>query len=179
MHTRRLLTGLALLLVLAGCGNDSDDSLDDDEQKAAQALSVEFQGNDPSDFDRDVGVCMGKRLVNILSTEKLVAGGLLNEDLTVNEDRSGITDRTVAEGYADAVLACQDVRGDIENRRDRYPDATDKEIDAYVTCVEGIDDSLLKKAVIAAAMREKNAATKQYAAESRACTKKLGPPAKK
>lgn len=171
-----MLSGIAVLLALAGCGDDPSASLDDDEQKAAEALSVEFQGDNPSDFTRDVSVCMGKRLVNDVGTDRLIEAGLLNDDLTVNKDRSGIKDSGTAEEYADAVLACQDVRGEIESRRDRFPKATDADVDAYVTCVEAIDDDVLRKAIVASAMRTIDPSTKQFAAETRACTKKLGPP---
>lgn len=178
MLIRLMASGVAALLVLAGCGSDASTSLDDDEQKAAQALSVEFQGEDPSDFTRDVGVCMGKRLVNDVGTDRLVEAGLLNQDLTVNADRSGIKDTGIAEEYADAILACQDVRGEIESRRDQFPQATDADIDAYVTCVEAIDDAVLRKAIVASAMRTTDPSAEQYAAKTRACTQELGQPAK-
>ncbi|QIX28333.1 hypothetical protein ncot_18360 [Nocardioides sp. JQ2195] len=179
MRMRRMLTGVAVMLALAGCGNDSAQTLDDDEQQAAQALSVEFRGEDPSDFERDVGVCMGKHLVNDLGTDRLVAGGMLHDDLTVRKSRSGVKDEQVAEAYAEAVLACRDVRGEVESRRDRYPKATDADVDDYVTCVEDIDKALLKNAVVASAMHSPDPATRTYAAKTRRCAEVLGQPGRK
>ncbi len=166
---------IALTLLLSGCGDD-DASLSRDEQKAARALAVEFQGQDPTDFARDTGICLGKHLVNDLGTRKLIDGGLLKEDLTVATTRKAVTDRSVAEGYADAIVACQDVRGQVESRRDRYPKATDADIDTYVDCVEAIDDTVLHRAIVAAALKKPDPSGAAYTKQSKACAQKLGPP---
>lgn len=174
MMLRQVLVAGAVLLTLAGCGeDDSTGTLDTHEQKAAQALSAHFQGKNPSDFQRDTGVCMGKRLVDQLGNDRLIEGGLLTEDLTVNKDRPEITDRDIAERYAAVVISCQDARGEIESRRDDFPKATDADIDTYVTCVESIDEDLVRSAVIDAAMRERSPSTRKYAAAMRRCTKPL------
>ena len=83
---------------------------------------------------------------------------------------------SIAEGYADAVMSCEDVRGEIENRRDRYPDATDKDVDEYVACVEAIDDKVLRKAIVATTLKQKGQASTSYTKQARRCTKKLGAP---
>lgn len=176
----RLLPGtlaLILLLALTGCGSDGDtpQPLDQRGQTAARALALEFQGTDPSDFERDAGICLGKRLVSDLGTEKLVEGGFLKPDLTVNTEKERVASPEAAQGYADAVVACQDVRGEVTSRRAEYPEATDKDIEVYIDCVEAIDDTLLRQAVVASALRKKDKAMTGYAERSRACTTTLGP----
>ncbi|KQY62592.1 MULTISPECIES: hypothetical protein [unclassified Nocardioides] len=166
-----------VLMGVAGCGGDDPTTLDKDEEKAARALAIEFQGRNPTDFARDAGICLGKRMVSDLGTAKLIKGGLLKRNLTVNTAQGGLTDREVARGYADAVIACRDVRGEIESRRDRYPKATDKDITAYVDCVEAIDDDVLRNAIVAAALKsDDSTVATDYLKQTRACAKKLGPP---
>lgn len=166
-----------VLMGVAGCGGEDPVTLDKDEERAARALAIEFQGKNPTDFARDAGICLGKRLVSELGTTKLVRGGLLKKDLTVNTAQAGITDREVARGYADAVITCRDVRGEIESRRDRYPKATDKDIDAYVDCVEAIDDDVLRKALVAAALKSDDSTiATDYLTQTRTCAKELGQP---
>ena len=104
-----------------------------------------------------------------------MAGGLLTPELTVDTTSRRTVSREAAQGYADAVVSCQDVRGEIESRRNEYPNASDADVESYIDCIGAIDPEVLAQAVLASALREQDKATTAYADRTAACTRELGP----
>lgn len=103
LRTTAVLTGALLLLTLAGCGTQ-------DEETAAQSLSASLAkggqfGNKPGDAD-----CIGEELVASVGVEKLQKSGLLTQDLQVDESIGDINlSREDAADAAEAIAGCTDV----------------------------------------------------------------------
>lgn len=175
---RRVLLPLSLTAVLAlgaACGGEHDGALSDREQKAAQALAAEFQGNQPTAAQRDSGLCLGKELVGRAGLESLISSGMLTKELQFNKELPDQVPEVIAAAYADTVVQCQDVRAEIEERASFYPDATADDIDSYVACMEAIDEDLLRKAALESAMHDvSGTASGAYRAASEPCAAILG-----
>ncbi|MDT0200399.1 hypothetical protein [Nocardioides sp. AE5] len=168
---------LSVLLVATACGSEDSDELSSDERKAAQSLAAEFQGPGPSASRRDNGVCLGKELVRRAGVDLLVSSGMLTEDLEVNQDLPETVPDEIATAYADAYVACQDLRAELADVADFYPDLTDAQVDDYIACMDDVDDDLLRAAVIAQVTGEgEEAATAAWTEATKSCTDLLGAP---
>jgi len=164
---------LALLTLLgAGCGGDA---LSEDQQQAADTIAGQFGGEDPSEFEKGSSACLGEELVRALGTEALVEAGMLTEELEDPAETPKKVPRDIAEGYAEAIVSCQDVAGEIADRRTFYPNATDEDVAGYVACVEDIDPELLRDAVIESSADDGDPErTKPYFDAAKTCEELLG-----
>lgn len=180
---RPLLTALAavpLLFALAACGGDDGGDSSDDKASAKEAvasLATQFAGNSGTDFAKQTSTCLAESLVDAVGTDALVEDAVLKPDLTANPQQPDTFSRPVAEAYADAILECRDVRAEIETRRAMYPEADDDTITKYVKCVEKIDDSLLRTAIVESSVEGGDLAKSQaYLGKTQKCEQILGKP---
>ena len=137
---RRALLFVALLLALASCGLDSDES------DAANSLGAALGGEDVDD-------CVAEKWVGQIGTDPLVADGVLTEDLEARrkvvarlENGTGTVSEKVATAYAAAWISCVDLDELALERKDDT-DASAEELDEYADCLKEIDDDEWRQAI--------------------------------
>lgn len=160
---------IALLLSASGCGG-----LNDDEQKAAKSISKVFAGTSPSQARTKVADCFSEKLVSEAGLKQLKADKVIDKNLKAATTVPSKLSKKTAEAYGDGLVKCFDftkLKADIK----KDSGATTKQVDAYVKCLDNIDDGDLKQAIVDDYTNTKKTATsKKVSAATQACGKKLG-----
>jgi hypothetical protein len=160
---------IALLLSASGCGG-----LSKDEQKAADSISKVFAGSEPSKARTKVANCFSQKLVGEAGIEQLQADKVIDKKLKAASSVPQKLSKKTAEAYGDGLVQCFDfskLKADIK----KDSGATSKQVDAYVKCLDAIDDKDLKQAVVDDYTHTKATATsKKVNAATQNCGKKLG-----
>ena len=170
----------ALLISTAACGSSgggSGSGLSDDEQKASDNIAKSFAGSEPSKPRKAVADCLGDELVTGAGVDQLKKDKIINEKLKAAGQLPAKLSKKTAEAYGDAIVTCYDfskLKADIK----KSSGASQKEVDAYVKCMDAIDDDDLKATIVAGATQSKPTATVTKVNKATAeCSKKLGQPA--
>lgn len=160
---------IALLLSASGCGG-----LSKDEQKASKSISKVFAGSEPSKARVKVADCFSDKLVSEAGIKQLKADKVIDKQLKAATTVPQKLSKKTAEAYGDGLVQCFDfkkLKADIK----KDSGATDKQVDAYVKCLDGIDDSDLKQAIVDDYTKSKKTATsKKVNGKTAECGKKLG-----
>ena len=169
-----LLVGViaALLVSTAACGG-----LSDDEQKASDNIAKSFAGSEPSKSRKAVSDCFGDELVTSAGVDQLKKDKVIDKKLKAASQLPDKLSKKTAEAYGDAIVKCYDftkLKADIK----KSSGASQKEVDAYVTCMDAIDDDDLKTTIVDGYTKSTPSATvKKVNKASTECGKKLGQPA--
>lgn len=169
-----LLVGVvaALLVSTAACGG-----LSDDEQKASDNIAKSFAGSEPSKSRKAVADCFGDELVTSAGVDQLTKDKVIDKKLKAATQLPDKLSKKTAEAYGDAIVKCYDftkLKADIK----KSSGASQKEVDAYVTCMDAIDDDDLKTTIVDGYTKSTPSATvKKVNKASTECGKKLGQPA--
>jgi len=174
MKRTLLLIGVvaALLLSTTACGGTSEE-----EQNASDNIAKSFAGSEPSKPRKAVADCLGDELVTGAGVDQLKKDKIINEKLKAAGQLPAKLSKKTAEAYGDAIVTCYDfskLKADIK----KSSGASQKEVDAYVKCMDAIDDDDLKATIVAGATQSKPTATVTKVNKATAeCSKKLGQPA--
>jgi len=169
-----LLVGVvaALLVSTAACGG-----LSDDEQKASDNIAKSFAGSEPSKSRKAVADCFGDELVTSAGVDQLKKDKVIDKKLKAASQLPDKLSKKTAEAYGDAIVKCYDftkLKADIK----KSSGASQKEVDAYVKCMDAIDDDDLKTTIVDGYTKSTPSATvKKVNKASTECGKKLGQPA--
>jgi hypothetical protein len=169
-----LLIGIvaALLLSTAACGG-----LSDDEQKASDNIAKSFAGSQPSKSRKAVADCFGDELVTSAGVDQLTKDKVIDKKLKAATQLPDKLSKETAEAYGDAIVKCYDfskLKADIK----KSSGASQKDVDAYVKCMDAIDDDDLKTTIVDGYTKSTPSATvKKVNKASTECGKKLGQPA--
>lgn len=141
-----------LLLGLAGCGNlpGIGGGLSEDEQTVADNLATSLIGDTDTEQSEAYGRCAGEAIVESVGIETLQEDGLVDDDLEVLEPDADtqISERT-ATGIADAIVDCNDLDAQGETlKENENVQASEEQIDEYISCMKGIDEDDYKQLVI-------------------------------
>ncbi len=171
MKRTLLLAGVlaALLLGTSACGG-----LSDDEQKASDNIAKSFAGTDPSKSRKAVAGCFGDELVGSAGLDQLKKDKVIDTKLKAATKLPDKLSKDTAEAYGDAIVTCYDfskLKADIK----KSSGASEKQVDAYVKCMDAIDDEDLKTTIVDGYTKSKPSATvKKVNTATTACGKKLG-----
>lgn len=181
-----LLTGLSVAVLLLGsaCGGDekkagSAEGFSADEKKAAKALAEDITNDnkDVTKAQREAAECTANQIVDTVGTDKLVKSGLMTKELKVVQDSAEKLDKAVAQDIAGAIVDCQNIEAEAEANRDLYPDASDKDFDAYTECMKKIDDKLLEGAIVSTMTGDQESKDlEEYSKAAQKCAESLGEP---
>ena len=159
----------ALLLGSAGCGG-----LNDDEQKASDNIAKSFAGSEPSKSRKAVAGCFGDELVGSAGLDQLKKDKVIDKKLKAATKLPDKLSKVTAEAYGDAIVTCYDfskLKADIK----KSSGASTKQVDAYVKCMDAIDDDDLKTTIVDGYTKSKPTATvKKVNKATTKCGTKLG-----
>jgi hypothetical protein len=173
MKRTLLLVGVlaAMLLGTAACGG-----LSDDEQKASDNIAKSFAGTEPSKSRKAVAGCFGDELVGSAGIDQLKKDKVIDAKLKAADQLPQKLSKKTAEAYGDAIVTCYDftkLKADIK----KSSGASTKQVDAYVKCMDAIDDDDLKTTIVDGYTKSKPTATvKKVNKATTECGKKLGQP---
>ncbi len=174
MKRTLLLIGVvaALLLSTTACGGTSEE-----EQNASDNIAKSFAGSQPSKARKAVAACFGDELVTSAGVDQLKKDKVIDEKLKAASQLPTKLSKKTAEAYGDAIVTCykfSKLKADIK----KGSRASDKQVDAYVTCMNAIDDDDLKTSIVDGYTKSTPSATvKKVNKASTECGKKLGQPA--
>jgi predicted small lipoprotein YifL len=144
---RRALLVIALLLALASCG------LNKDESDAADSIAAVLGGDQASQSTKDSADCVAGKWVGQVGTAPLVADGVLTKDLKARKPFLAAVERgtrtvseKVADAYAAAWIACADFDA-IALDRKSGTHASAEQLDEYADCLKGVDDDEWRQAL--------------------------------
>ncbi len=171
MKRTLLLIGVvaALLLGASACGG-----LSDDEQKASDNIAKSFAGKDPSTSRKAVAGCFGDELVGSAGLDQLKKDKVIDKKLKAATQLPTKLSKTTAEAYGDGIVKCYDfskLKADIK----KSSGASEKQVDAYVKCMDAINDDDLKTTIVDGYTKSKPTATvTKVNKATQACGKQLG-----
>jgi hypothetical protein len=171
MKRTLLLVGVvaALLLGTSACGG-----LSDDEQKASNSISKSFAGDTPSKSRKAVADCFGDELVSSAGLDALTKDKVIDKDGKAATKLPTKLSKTTAEAYGDGIVKCYDftkLKADIK----KSSGASEKQVSAYVKCMDAIDDDDLRTTIVDGYTKSKPTATvTKVNKETAACGKQLG-----
>ncbi len=135
---------------LVGCGGDASPA-----DKGPSAEDAEVRNQLVSLFARDHSTqsaeCFADALLDEVSTAELRSGGVLDKELEVNREVTAL-DRTTAEAWTDAQLACTDF---VAESTKAQVTLTNGKLDtsAYAACLDDrLDDKTIRAATVASLM---------------------------
>ena len=172
MKRTLLLVGVvaALLVSTAACGG----GLSEDEQKASNNIAKSFAGSEPSKSRKAVADCFGDELVTSAGVDQLKEDKVIDKKLKAASQLPDKLSKKTAEAYGDAIVRCYDftkLKADIK----KSSGASQKEVDAYVKCMDAIDDGDLKTTIVDGYTKSTPSATvKKVNKATTECGKKLG-----
>jgi ABC-type phosphate/phosphonate transport system substrate-binding protein len=179
LRTRRVVAGLSTAVLLLGAtacsggGDDEDASESGDGAKAVDALVDGMTTAESLDSVRRQNECVATGLVDTLGVDGLKDAGLITDDYTAKlTDKLDVDTATV---IADQVVACWDVKAQVQDVKGAYPDATEADWDTYVACMEKLEP-LVRSYAIASYTQVDSASTQsQLAKQTQRCISGLGP----
>ncbi len=171
---RALLVALACWPVLVGCSGESspkDEAAGPDADAVRAELVALFAGDHPGKDSTEAGECFADELLDEVTPAQLREGGVLDAEFDVNREVTAL-DRTVAEAWTDAQLACTDFVAESTKAQD---DLTNGKLDAskYAACLDGrLDEETIRTATIAALMADwSDAALEDLSVAQSVCSK--------
>lgn len=171
MKRTLLLIGVVAVLLFgtAACGG-----LNKDEQKASDHIAKNFAGDKPSKSRLSVASCFGDALVDEAGLDQLTKDKVIDKKLGAAASLPDKLSKTTAEAYGDAIVKCYDfskLKADIK----KSSGASDKQVDAYVKCMDAINDDDLKQTIVDGYTKTKPTATvTKVNKATQVCGKKLG-----
>jgi len=178
MH-RRVLAAVAatvLLFSTTSCGQSKE------EKEAIDSLTSKIKSGDDNDnieiFGKDFPSCFAEKLVSGAGVDKLKDDKVLDKDGKAAEDISSIdkVSEETADAFADAEYDCIDfdsVRSYLKDS-DEAKDASDDQVDAYVDCLQDIDEEEWKASNKDQAMGKNDSENvTKFGEDSAECQKKL------
>jgi hypothetical protein len=171
MKRTLLLIGLVAVLLFGtvACGG-----LNKDEQKASNNIAKNFAGAKPSKSRLSVAGCFGDAIVDEAGLDQLTKDKVIDKKLKAADSLPTKLSKKTAEAYGDAIVKCYDfskLKTDIK----KSSGASDKQVDAYVKCMDAIPDSDLKKTIVDGYTKAKPTATvTRVNKATQVCGKKLG-----
>lgn len=134
----------ALVLVLAACGGESDDSgsMSDAEQQAADSLAQQFESGD-TEAAQESAQCTGDEIVSRVGLETLKEDGFVDENNEAVQDQ-GEQDLSAqtSDQIASAFVECNDwdAQGETLKQQDTLQ-ASDEQVDEFVECAKEVDEA--------------------------------------
>ena len=168
------LTATVLLLGAAACSGDDgkDAKPTGDSAKAVSALVDGMTTAESTESVRKQNECVARGLVDKMGVDGLQDAGLITDDFTAKlTDKLDVETATV---IADQVVACWDVKAQVEDYRPSYPKATDADWDTYVTCMEKLRPLVRKYAIAEYTQVLATSTQSQLATRTQRCITPLG-----
>lgn len=186
---KQILTVLSVALLTLGtaCGSDdssgdkagSDSGFSAEEKKAAKALRDDLNKGqeNPSKAQETAATCTSNEIIGEVGTDKLIDAGLMNKDFEIQQAGGSELPKDVAKGIASAIVGCQNIEAEAEQDRKVFPQASEKDFDAYISCMEDIDKGTLETAIVDTMTgNQTSESLKEYTAAAEKCRKPLGEP---
>ncbi|HXH80605.1 hypothetical protein [Nocardioides sp.] len=171
---RAFLVALACWPALVGCSEASsskEDAAGPDVDAVRAELVALFAGDHPGKDSTEAAECFADELLDDVTPAQLRAGGVLDEEFDVNREVTAL-DRTVAEAWTDAQLACTDFVAESTKAQD---DLTNGKLDTtkYAACLDvRLDQETIRTATIAALMADwSDEALKDLSVAQSVCSK--------
>jgi predicted small secreted protein len=171
MKRTLLLIGVVVVLLFgtAACGG-----LNKDEQKAADDIAKNFAGAKPSTSRKAVAGCFGENLVSEAGLDQLTKDKVVDKKGVAAKTLPNKLSKKTAQAYGDAIVKCYDfdkLKSDIK----KSSGASDKQVNAYVKCMDAINDDDLKQTIVDGYTKTKPTATvTKVNKATQACGQKLG-----
>ncbi|MCW2834465.1 MAG: hypothetical protein JWN68_2418 [Nocardioides sp.] len=155
-RARAFLVALACWPALVGCSDAAssrEDASGPDVDPVRAELVALFAGDHPGDDSTEAGECFADGLLDKVTPDQLREGGVLDKEFDVNREVTAL-DRTVAEAWTYAQLACTDF---VAESTKAQVDLTSGKLDTskYVACLDRrLDQDIIRNATIAALMAD-------------------------
>ncbi len=132
-----------LLLTTAACGGPSAD-----EKKASASMAKAWDGTDATKARKANNACIAEKWVAASGVDTLVKEKVLDKNFrAIGQAPPAKLGKTAAKDFGNAVADCYDIKALKDDLKQSMQGLDDKTVDAYITCMDGIDRDLIAQAV--------------------------------